>query len=161
MSLSYGDSLAQDIQRLVLFEDDFEDNVLDGWLLADDNGNFIMGDGSPWQILVAGGNYYLKGRTHSFAEPTMDGFMDGSVELKFKLGIDALFHFNVRENEGEEYARYFIGIHNTGIYLSKQDTDNFYDLSAVDINLQTNYWHILKIVLENNIIQIYINNFFL
>ena len=158
LSYPYGESLAQEIQHVVLYEDDFEDNVLDGWLLTDDKGNFIMGDNSSWQILTTGGNHYLKGRTHSFAEPTMDGFMDGSVELEFKLGSEASFHFNVREGTGDEYTRYFIGIHEGGIGLNKQDGDNFFNLSAFDMNLQTNNWHTLKIILENNNIQIYINN---
>ena len=158
LSFPYGDSLAQDIQRIVLFEDHFEDNVLDGWLLTDNVGNFIMGDNSPWQILIAGGKHSLKGSTHSFAEPTMDGFMDGSVELEFKLSNEASFHFNVRESKGEGYKRYFIGINSTGIYLNKQDGDNFYDLSSADVNLDQGIWHNVKVVFENNTIQIYIND---
>lgn len=152
------EALSQEVQRVVLFQDDFEDNVLDGWLLTDALGNFIMGDNSPWQILASGGNHYLKGSTHSFAKPNVDGFMDGWITADFKLSSGSRFHFNVRQSFTLWSERYFIGISEGGISLSKQDADNFYDLSAAAVNLDPGIWHTLKVVLEGANIQISIND---
>jgi photosystem II stability/assembly factor-like uncharacterized protein len=153
-----GESLSQEVQRVVLFQDDFEDNVLDGWLLIAASGDFIMGDDSPWQIVTSGANHYLGGSTHSFARPNMDGFKDGWITAEFKLSSGSAFHFNVKENLTFSYTRYFIGINEGGISLSKQNGDNFYDLSAVDLNLDPGIWHTLKVVLEDANIQIFIND---
>jgi len=152
------ESLSQEVQSVILFQDDFEDNVLDGWLLTDSLGNFIMGDDSPWQILTSGGNRYLKGSTHSFARPNVDGFGDGWITVDFKLSSGSAFNFNVRENLTFSYARYFIGIDEGGISLSKNNGDNFYDLSAADVNLGPGIWHTLKVILEDANIQISIND---
>lgn len=152
------ESLSQEIQRVVLFEDDFEDNLLDGWLLHDEEANFIMGDDSPWQIIVSDGNHYLQGSTHSFAKPNIDGFMDGWITVDFKLSSESGFHFNVRESTTNSYQRYFIGIFEDFLYLSKQDGDDFYDLSAADVNLDTDQWYVLRVFLDNSNIQIYIND---
>ncbi len=154
---SEGKTLSQDVQQAVLFHDDFEDCVLDGWLLTDDFGNFIMGDDSPWQILSSGGNKYLKGSTHSFAKPNIDGFANGLLTTDFRLGSGSAFHLNVRENTSTCYQRYFIGFNEGGLYLEKQDGDLFYELSAVDAQLSPNVWHDIKVVLENNNIRIFIN----
>ena len=97
------ESLSKEVQRVALFQDDFEDNVLDGWLLIAASGDFIMGDDSPWQILASGGNHYLKGSTHSFAKPNVDGFMDGWISVDFRLSSDSVFHLNVRENFAINY----------------------------------------------------------
>jgi len=153
-----GESLSQEIESVVLFQDDFEDDVLDGWLLTDSLGNFIMGDDSPWQILTSGGNHYLKGSTHSFAKPNVDGFMDGWIIADFKLSSGSMFHLNVRENTTTSHIRYFIGISEDHISLRKQNDDNFYDLSAVDLNLGPDIWHTLKVVLEGSNIQISAND---
>ena len=152
-----GESLSQETESVVLFQDDFEDNVLDGWLLYDALGNFIMGNDSPWQILSSEENHYLKGSTHSIATPNVDGFGDGWITVDFRLSSDSAFHFNVKENEGYNYSRYFIGINEGGIHLNKQHNDSFYDLSAVDINLPPCVWHTIKVVFEGTNIQIFIN----
>lgn len=149
---------ANEVQRVVLFEDDFEDNDLGGWLLTDDQGNFIMGEGSPWQIVSSGAKTYLKGSTHSFAKPNTDGFADGWVSTQFRLINDAALHFNVRENLGICHQRYFIGINQGGLYLEKQDGEEFYALSAVDSPLKADTWHELKVIFHNDTLQVFINN---
>lgn len=153
-----GRSLSQEVQSVILFQDDFEDHILDGWLLTDDAGNFIMGDDSPWKIVAFEGSHYLEGSTHSFARPNMDGFRDGWITARFKISSGSEFHLNVRENTTTSHIRYFIKIGEGNISLRKQDADDFYDLSAVDVELPTGIWHTLKVVLEGSNIQIFAND---
>ena len=150
--------LPQEFQRTVLFQDDFEDGVLDGWLLIDAFNNFIMGDDSPWQIISSGTNHYLKGCTHSFAKVNADGFLDGSIAVEFRLSAASVFHLNVRQSFSGWNERYFIGIHEGGIYLSKQASDVFYDLSAADVDIGTGVWHTVRVVLQGANIGISIDN---
>jgi len=144
------------IHEDTLFQDDFQDGIADGWQFWDEEGNFIVGEGSPWSIIKEGNNYILRGSRHSWAVPNVQGWMNYSVEAKIKL-IAGSFHFNVRSAPWG-CSRYFIGINEEGFYLSKQTgEDDFFDLAFLSENLSLNVWYTVKIVLNGANIKVYLN----
>lgn len=151
-----GESLSQETESVVLFQDDFEDNVLDGWLLYNSSGDFIMGDGSAWQIVDGGGTHFLRGFSHVIAQPNIDGFGDGWITVDFKLSSNSAFLINVRVDNNGDNQRYFISITEGQIHLGKQNGEDYDDLSVVDAGIIAGNWYTLKIVLENSNIEIYI-----
>ena len=144
------------IHEDTLFQDDFQDGIADGWQFWDEEGNFIVGEDSPWSIIKEGNNYILRGSRHSWAVPNAQGWMNYSVEAKIKL-IAGGFHFNVRSAPWG-CSRYFIGINEEGFYLSKQTgEDDFFDLFFLSENLSLNVWYRVKIVLNGANIKVYLN----
>jgi len=129
----------------LLFQDDFEDGNADGWALE-----------TGWDISREGDNHILTGREHSFARPDVSGWSDYAIEAKFKL-VKGGFHFNLRENHYAGYIRYYLGVNTGGLYLNKQITSDFFDLSQSNVSLGLKQWHTIKAVLEGNNIKIYLD----
>jgi len=145
------------IHEEILFQDDFEDSIADGWWFWDKQGNFVVGDDSPWSIIKEGNNYILRGSGHNWAVPNVSGWMNYSVEARIKLIVGS-FHFNVRQSP-RGYMRYFIGINEGGFYLSKQTGENdFFDLAFLSEDISLNTWYSVKIVLNGANIKVYLND---
>jgi len=130
----------------LLFQDDFEDGRTDGWALA-----------PGWDVGSEDGNYFLNGSGHSFARPDASGWNDYTIEARFKL-IKGVFHFNFRENTGKGYIRYFLGLSPGQLYLKKQITSDFFDLSHANVPLELDSWYTVRAVLEGNGIKIYLDD---
>lgn len=149
-----GPSHAEELTSVLLFQDDFEDGVLDDWVFYDEDGNFTYGADSPWGIVVDGGSGYLRGISHAFALPNIDGFADGKVTLDFKTASDGQFHVNVRETTNKEHGRYFINVQPSAVVLNKQVGDTFSTLSIAETHMDAGRWHTMQVVLQGSSLKI-------
>ncbi len=129
-----------------LFQDDFDDGNADGWALE-----------AGWDIALESGNYVLTGCEHSFARPNVSGWSDYTIEAKFKL-VKGSFHFNLRENIYAGHIRYLLGVHSGGLYLQRQLTSDFFDLSQSYMAIGLDQWHTIRAVLDSNNIKVYIDD---
>lgn len=71
-----------------------------------------------WEILDKDSNYVLAGRGHHWTNLTSAVWEDYIFSFDIQLEPDALVHANYRLQEGP--LRYYVGIHQNYIYLSKQ-----------------------------------------
>ena len=130
----------------LLFQDNFEDGVVENWELE-----------SGWEIKSEKNNYTLSGSGHRCARPNVSGWTDYTIEADIKI-IRGGLHFNIRYNTGEVSSRYFLGIHQSGLYLRKQIGKDFFDLIELSKPLKLRKWNKFKISVEGNNIKVYINN---
>lgn len=130
----------------LLFQDNFEDEIIENWALE-----------SGWEIKSEKDNHILSGSGHRWAYPDVSGWTDYTIEADIKIIREGL-HFNVRYNTGEVFSRYFLGIHQGGLYLGKQIGEDFFDLIELSKPLNLKKWNKFKISVEGNNIKVYINN---
>jgi len=135
-----------------LFSDDFEGGSAEKWNL-----------GLGWGVEQENGNYVLSGEGHHWANPLTDGHKNCVIETKFKL-IAGGFHlsfrmFDRRISETERIlSRYFLAIREGGISLNKQVGSDFFTLFGDNIDLDQGSWHIVRILLEETSIKVYLDN---
>ena len=81
-----------------------------------------------------------------------------TFEARFML-IDGGFHFNLRHSQipGAGETRYFLGIHQQGIYLYKSITSDLFKLNNTSVNIEPNKWHQFEAVLDGATIKIYLD----
>jgi photosystem II stability/assembly factor-like uncharacterized protein len=130
----------------LLFQDNFEDGISENWELE-----------SGWEIKSEKDNHILSGSGHRWACPHVSGWTDYTIEADIKI-IRGGLHFNIRHNTGEVSSRYFLGIRQSGLYLSKQIGEDFFDLIELSKPLNSKKWNKFKISVEGNNIKVYINN---
>lgn len=130
----------------LLFQDNFENEIIENWALE-----------SGWKIKSEKGNHILSGSGHRWACPDVSGWTDYTIEADIKI-IRGGLHFNIRYNTGEVFSRYFLGIHQSGLYLNKQIGEDFFDLIELSKPLNSKKWNKFKISVEGNNIKVYINN---
>lgn len=117
----------------LLFQDNFEDGVVENWELE-----------QGWEIKSEKDNYILSGSGHRWARPNVSGWTDYTIEADIKI-IRGSLHFNIRHNTGEVSSRYFLGIHQSGLYLNKQIGEDFFDLIGLSKPLNSKKWNKFKI----------------
>lgn len=116
-----------------------------------------------WQLSNIDGNNVLSGSGHKWAR-LKDGSWDNyTLKAKFKI-IKGTIHFNYKHSDTQDGPhRYFIGIGNSVVYLSKQNGSEFYDLAKESLDLD-NGWHeieikangsVLNVLVDNNLVVIY------
>ncbi len=130
----------------LLFQDNFEDGISENWGLE-----------PGWEIKSEKDNRILSGSGHRWAYPDVSGWTDYTIKTDIKI-IRGGLHFNIRYNTGEVSSRYFLGIHQSGLYLKKQIGEDFFDLIELSKPLNLKKWNKFKISVEGNNIKVYINN---
>ncbi|PKP57676.1 hypothetical protein CVT91_10070 [Candidatus Atribacteria bacterium HGW-Atribacteria-1] len=130
----------------LLFQDNFEDGVAKNWELE-----------PGWDIKSEKDNYILSGSGHRWARPHVSGWTDYTIEVDIKI-IRGSLHFNIRHNTEGMFSRYFLGIHQSGLYLNKQIGEDFFDLIESSQPLKLRKWNKIKISVEGNNIKVYLNN---
>ena len=130
----------------LLFQDNFEDEVVESWGLE-----------PGWEIKSEEDNHILSGSGHRWARPNVSGWTDYTIKADIKI-IRGGLHFNIRHNTGEVSSRYFLGIHQSGLYLGKQIGKDFFDLVESSQPFKLKKWNKIKISVEGNNIKVYINN---
>lgn len=124
--------------QTILFQDDFEDGNAYDW-------NYRSG----WEVILDDTNYVFEGQGHNWADSPTDFQSDITLQAKFKL-ISGSFHFNILFRSG----RYFFPIGPDGIgFFTDPETAVW-----TDSNLDLNEWYSVRVVLENNNMQFFIND---
>lgn len=134
---------------VVLFQDDFNDGVLDGWSLGP-----LYGD-AEFHIEDEGGNFVLSGSGHGHADAIVDSWKNFHLKLdvKFVEGTGGV-HFNHWMSNGR---RYFIGFSLDEIYLNKSIQQGNIELESVNDPHEYGRWYKVEIIgLEKNI-KIYVD----
>lgn len=128
-----------------------------GWVTLYQN-NFQTGDLSNWQLdpgwIIAqqNTNKFLSGSGHSWATYTKGIYLTNyRLGLRVKLVRQGV-HLNVRlSNTG----RYYIGMHENGIYLNKQFfPSTFIELTKADFPITKNTWHNVSVTVAGNRIKV-------
>lgn len=137
------------LAQTIIFQDDFEDGVLDGW----------SGDPS-WNIENDNGNNVL----HSWVSPSnlgsisieTEGGWNYIFETKIKLiEQDAsIFYRSYFEHGG--YGFYSINVSPNYLGLSKEINGNYQNLTGASVPLNMNEWYQVKIDGNENRIRIYV-----
>lgn len=110
-----------------------------------------------WNLEKAGNNTVLKGIGHKWAWLNNMGWENYTLKIKFKI-IQGNIHLNFRQTELEDgLHRYFTGVGSEGIYLNKQNGDEFCDLAEISLILD-NEWHEIEIRGYGDTLNIYIDN---
>jgi len=124
--------------------------------------DFENGDAPDWELEAGwtveqdGENYVLQGKGHEWANTGSGNWGDYTFETKIKL-LQGGVHVNFRTcDEG----RYFFGFSEEGLYLMKTIDEWSTHLPLVSnvVQYPLNQWHDLKIELEGNNIQIFVND---
>jgi len=130
-------------ERGIVFEDDFEDRVADGWELE-----------LEWNVEKVDGRWVLSSAGQGWAYPNVPMWSDYSIEAKFKL-IAGSFRFNFRLHGDEPFYRYFLGIGQNELYLCKEIGEDSFDLFSCPLALDLDQWYKAKVVLKGSNIQVY------
>lgn len=133
----------------------FSDNLDSG------STNWSMDDG--WRLDNIDGNSVLIGSGHKWARLNGNSWDNYALKAKFKVSKGTI-HINYRHSDTSEGPqRYFIGIGNSAVYLSKQRGNEFNDLARAPLELD-NGWHeieiraygdILNVLIDNNLVVLY------
>jgi len=91
----------------LLYSQSFETGQLDDWEL-----------GSGWKITESESGHVLASQGHVWASYHGASWSDYRLKFRVKLAEDATLHANFRGMAGP--SRYFIGLRQNGVYLSKQ-----------------------------------------
>lgn len=133
-----------------LYYSDFESGAA-SWRLND-----------GWGLAEIDGNTVLEGVGHTMAELGMSsnsGYDNYILKVRLKI-ISGIIHCNVRYGasaDSDGLLRYFIGIGNNEISLSKQDGEEFDDLTGAPLELDSG-WHDVEIRAYEGIINLYIDD---
>ncbi len=113
-------------EEAILFEDNFEDGMADGWAL--DTG---------WGVSTDSGNCILSGYGEGFAQPNVCDWTDYTLEARFKL-VEGELCFNLRESRHAGLIRYALNVHFGGLELNKQITQDWVELSDASTSIRSN-----------------------
>jgi len=132
-------------EGVLLFRDDFEDGVADGWELE-----------PGWQIEQEDGNYVLSGEGHSWARLTTgQDWTDYALRLRLRL-FGGVIHINYRVSD--DAGRYFIGFRERGLYLAKEAPwGSLFTLAESDVFHGLGEWHDVEIVGRGGHLQVYVD----
>jgi len=129
----------------VVFADDFEDGIADGWELE-----------PGWYVERQHDGFVLAGSGHGWAWPEVPMWSDYSIQARFKLTSGG-FHFNLRLHEDEPFYRYRLLIERDKLYLRKDLSQESFELFSCPLTLHLGQWHKVKAVLKGSEIQIYLD----
>ncbi len=130
------------------FIDDFESGV-QNWIFYDEGKST-----TAWNTMMEGSNTVLRGTGHNWADLSGKEWTDYTFKAKFKI-IQGTIHFNYRR-EGPN--RYFIGVRSDQLYVQKQISENFYDLTTSKYLGLDEGWHTFEIRGYDNILNVYIDD---
>lgn len=123
--------------------EDFDDGKAQFWELE-----------SGWSIQ----NYVLNGKGHRFAILTDHEWSDYRVNYHLNI-ISGTIHLNYRLSSGNNgFYRYFIGVDENGVSLSRQNNDRFTPLTYQSFYIQRGSWHAVEIYGWGGHIQIYLDD---
>ncbi len=132
----------EEIYRVVLFFDDFEDGDLLGWNLE-----------GGWSGIQEEGNYSLRGTGICSADIGPKQWTDYSLEARIKFSQSARVNFRYTTDS----KTYFLDILPEGAILYKQLTYSTV-LAKSAMSLPENQWLDLRIIVKGAIIDCYIDN---
>ena len=124
--------------------DDFEKPSSDNWRLE-----------HGWRIEAEeGSNRILIGTEHSWAEPIIhEQCYNYTIQAKVRI-IRGGLHFNFRQFHS---SRYFVSINEHELGLRKQIDRDFFELKSLRPGMASMVWHTVKVVLQGQHINVYIN----
>ena len=132
----------------VIFSDDFQDGVPDGWNL--DPG---------WQVVREGSNYMLTCQSQGFSKasppvPSLPTLSDYVVQMNFLL-VSGTFDIHVRQSD---LGCYPVWPRSDKVMLDKSEKNgNYVNLANANLDIGFNSWHTVKIALEGGSIKISID----
>ena len=144
-----------EVEGEVVFTDNFEEGT-GNWHFFDAEGTSAA---TGWGTVVIEGNTVLRGTGHNWADLEGEQFKwtNYIFKARFKI-IRGGMHFNYRHNKEGDYRRYYVGVSNDGMYLTRSTPPTHVNLvDDVRIQLDDN-WHTFKMVGYDNILNIYIDN---
>ncbi|MBS3788932.1 DUF1080 domain-containing protein, partial [Candidatus Bipolaricaulota bacterium] len=131
----------------VIYEDDFQTGTAHNWELE-----------SGWEITSENGNYLLYGSSHTWAGLERGvGWADYSLKFRLKV-IQGTVHVNVRLSEVGSFNRYFVGFNRDGIYLSRQNGEQFTELAESTNPITLKEWHNVEVLVKDSRIQVVVDN---
>ena len=142
-------------EKGILFQDNFEDGVADGWGLK-----------KGWEVAWEDGNYVLRGQgadAVAFPLASIAGsWSDYTVEAEVKVAGGQVM-FNFRQTQGPPGSwgnSYFFDIQpGGGMGLRKHIDHDFFDLTPpIASNLERDKWHKVKVVLKGNNSKVYLDD---
>lgn len=123
--------------------EDFDDGKAQFWELE-----------SGWSIQ----NDVLNGKGHRFAILTDHEWSDYRVNYHLNI-ISGTIHLNYRLSSGSNgFYRYFIGVDENGVSLSRQNNDRFTPLDYQSFYIQRNSWHAVEIYGWGGHLRIYMDD---
>ena len=127
------------------WEDDFERPSSDKWHLE-----------HGWRIEAEeSGNHILTGTGHSWAEPIIhEQCCNYTVQAKVRI-IRGGLHFNFRRSRS---SRYFMAVSEYGFGLWKHVDEDLFDLKSLRPGVTPMIWHTVKVVLQGQHINVYVND---
>jgi photosystem II stability/assembly factor-like uncharacterized protein len=127
------------------WEDDFEQPSSDNWRLED-----------GWRIEAEeGDNHILIGTRHSWAEPIIhEQCYSYTLRAKVRI-IRGGLHLNFRQFGS---SRYFLAMNEHGLSLHKQIDRDFFELESLRPGIAPMIWHTVKVVLQGQHMNVYIND---
>ena len=129
------------IYKVVLLFDDFEDGDVMGWNLE-----------GAWSVIQEDGNYILQGVGPGSAEAGLPEWTDYTLEarIKFSQSVDVNFRITT------ELGMYLLNIVPEGPKLYRKLLDQVF-LAQSGVSLQENQWIDLKVEVEGNGLEIYMD----
>jgi hypothetical protein len=121
----------------ILFQDDFEDGNASDWEYE-----------SGWQVTQEDTNYVFEGSGHNWAIPPVDLYNNVTFQAKIKL-VSGGFHLNILFRSG----RYYIPIHPNFVQFFNDEIQ----LNDIDITVAEGVWHDVKVMIENNHLEFFLN----
>ncbi len=136
--------------EVVLYHDNFEDGVADGWDLT-----------PGWQVhREANGNYVLSGEgLYRWAKlDSGHDWTDYFLKCRLKL-INGGIHLNfLMRDQPREFTRYAIAFRENSLHLMKEyPPGNYRSLGGKQINFRLNVWHDIEIVGKQGHLQVYVD----
>ena len=143
-----------EIEGEIVFTEDFEDGT-ENWFF------YPAGDARPgtgWGTAVIEGNTVLRGTDHNWVDLVGVGEWTNYIfKARFKI-ISGTMHFNYRLHKDGIFRRYYVGVSDHGMYLTRSTPPGHINLfDDVRIQLDDN-WHNFKMVGYDNILNIYIDD---
>jgi photosystem II stability/assembly factor-like uncharacterized protein len=129
----------------VIFFDDFEQGNTHNWALED-----------GWSLSQDESNYVLEGVNHYWAN-CLEGsyWRDYDFRCKFRY-FQGGMHLNFRVS-GQ--GRYMLGIRDEEMYLTRDNSwGNYTDVDAVPANLDPGSWYRIRVLANQEAIQIYLDD---
>jgi photosystem II stability/assembly factor-like uncharacterized protein len=129
------------------FSDEFEDGNAGGWQLDD-----------GWSVIQDGDNYVLDGTGHNWANTGSENWQDYTFETRIKpVDFGDGVHINFRSSSE---GRYFLALHQNGLYLSKQFNqwrEFASGLAESPGAYSANHWYDLKVEIRSANIKVYLD----
>jgi hypothetical protein len=142
--ISAASILIQTGQENIFYSQDFNSGNAPKWSLE-----------QGWEIAPSEGGYALSGKGHFWARLEEGPWDDFFLRFRVKLDGNAGVHANVRVDGP---IRYFIGIFQDNMYLSKQTGDNQFENNLAQATGVGAGWHLIQINATGGNLTVFVDN---